>query len=415
MQFLWPLCPTAAQTHWLTGPKGRAFTALTDALDTLNHNERVWAPEYIRNEMANVYSGAIETVHLDSADLEMYGDLVGLSPFESATSVLTEQSQKGAAEQSDPGKLAQLSERLERALNRLDVAITEHQTEFKEILNAPLPPTDPRYGHMLRWLSRSTVRLYACSEKFDHLAFAIRWPGVHYHELLTSGNWYLQAPARDAQWLRTLRTDPKRVALNSRAGFYLVRFKRINLELLDYTNRDAVWLSSVELQALLEHYPKTSFTVEDCLMFTTDTGSITADAGRNQTPELLCISHGYALKSLVNQLCQQTSWASAWLRSFERAQWLHCMAELQSRYPLLVAGYGNGHVSFYCWQGDLARICADLRQRAAVLNVSDEPVLAELRQCLLSDAVFDVKDEEINNPDTASHELAFPTTTNERG
>ncbi|EGR4075321.1 hypothetical protein DDO73_20020, partial [Vibrio cholerae] len=121
---------------------------------------------------------------------------------------------------------------------------------------------------------------------------------------------------RDAKSLKGLRTDPARVKFLEGCGFLLIKFLKMSKS-YDYPLNVPVWITNIELMALIDTDNTLKFEVEDVLIANLkELNSDQFDLLNDQSMHLSA-SFGMALKSLVNDY--PLSWTKALWASVERA------------------------------------------------------------------------------------------------
>ncbi|MFM2668682.1 hypothetical protein AAFX24_28465 [Vibrio mediterranei] len=226
------------------------------------------------------------------------------------------------------------------------------------------------------WLSRQYARLIPKGVVLDKHVYCTRWLPTHWLNTLQNGVISAE-PQRNPALLKGLRHQPDRVFQMEDKGFLLVEFSKLTAP-VDFNTKQQVWISTVELQALSIIDSTMKFTVHDLLTFDTVQADHDEDAARLMADDtlLLSVTHGLVLRNLASKF--GNTWTASWWRSVERANWLSLYNELRHKYEVVLSGYGAGCLSFYCWHGEMAKICLDLQLRAGVLKQKDEDFDLEL-------------------------------------
>lgn len=223
------------------------------------------------------------------------------------------------------------------------------------------------FKRTIEWVSRTGIRIYPNESVQDRHVYCTRWLASHWSELIRLG-FICNEPVRDAKSLKGLRTDPARVKFLEGCGFLLIKFLKMSRS-YDYPLNVPVWITNIELMALIDTDNTLKFEVEDVLIANLkELNSDQFDLLNDQSMHLSA-SFGMALKSLVNDY--PLSWTKALWASVERARWISLSYEINKKYPIQVSGIGDGSISFYCWSGDIANICQFIRVRASVLKQTD--------------------------------------------
>jgi hypothetical protein len=257
------------------------------------------------------------------------------------------------------------------------------------------------YDYTVRWLSRSDVRIYPTGDLMDRQVFCTRWSGSHWSEFLEIG--YIEsAPKRDPKTLKGLRTDATRFRFIHSPAFLLVKFEKLNAP-VDYPVGLPVWITNIELSALVQCDPKAKFSIEDCLQcettdFPSEMTQLTADLTLQLSP-----STGLATRIVLGGF--DCTWTSALWHAIERARWLMLAKHIQTHFPFTLSGYGDGAMSFYCWTGDMAQICEILKVRAAVLKQSDKEFDAQLRNDISNIVYTRYENEHEHEHEKNNHQL----------
>jgi len=243
--------------------------------------------------------------------------------------------------------------------------------------------SDNSFLHSIKWLSRSNVRIYPTESLMDKHAYCTRWSGSHWGEMLCLGT-ILDKPTRDPKALKGLRADPSRIKFIDGCAFLLVNINKTKVP-VDFPLNTPVWMTNIELQAMLEVDSNTRFEVEDILRATITPHSHEILSILNDNSLMLSVTFGMAIRACLRLF--NGSWSSAFWYSVERARWLSLFNEVNEVYPLQLSGFGSGAMSFYCWSGDLFKICEMLKIRASVLKQSDY----DLDELLLEEISSNIK------------------------
>lgn len=257
-------------------------------------------------------------------------------------------------------------------LGRYHYHLKRFGTHFEEIINKQTKPPDS-FIKMANWLSRRSCRIYPEGAVMNKHVYTSRWGPTHWGDMLKSG--FAHTPKRDAGMLKACRTESHRVLLIEQAAFVLVNFSKTSAD-LDYPIKQSVWVSNAELNAICKLDSKTKFEVQDLLVFPLES----PEPSELLDDELfeLSLTHGIAARNIVSQF--SGTWTMAWWRSVERANWISLIAEMKLKFQVVISGYGDGYLSFFCWEGEMARLTEMLRVRAAVLKQSDHEFDAEFHQ-----------------------------------
>lgn len=234
------------------------------------------------------------------------------------------------------------------------------------------PPAET-YQKMASWLSRRYSRLYPEGTVMDKHVYCARWASTHWSERLKSG--FAHVPHRDSGMLKACRTEPSRALLIDQAAFMLVNFSKTSVP-LDFPLKQSVWVSNAELNAIALADPKTKYEIEDLLVFPVE--KLPKETIVTDDTLVLSISHGLALRQSLSFF--ENSWEMAWWRSLERANWCSLINDVSKSHEIVVSGYGDGYLSFYCWSGEMAKLTELLRMKASVLKHSDQDFDAEFQQ-----------------------------------
>lgn len=230
------------------------------------------------------------------------------------------------------------------------------------------------FEKMAAWLSREQCRLFPQGAVMDKHVYCSRWSATHWSDYLQVGI-IQQEPRRDPALLKTCRHDPLRATKIESPAFLLVYFTSCKVE-VDWPLKQSVWISNAELNAIMDSDPKAKFDIED--IFIISITPLPSQSFFDDPTYQLSITHGMVCRHIVTSI--EGTWTMAWWRSLERAKWLSLILTTQRQFQLAVSAYGNGYLSFYCWSGEMARICQFLKVRAAVLKQSDRDYDAEFKQ-----------------------------------
>lgn len=228
--------------------------------------------------------------------------------------------------------------------------------------------------------------------------YTARWSAVHWSEIIKTGI-VVGSPKRDPATLRSIRKNKSNIQLVHDFGFVLVRFKKLNAP-VDFSLKQSVWMSNVELLSLLSFDAKCTFEIEDYLSVNISGELLTDVYNELDDSSQISLSLGVATESFIKNF--KGTWTNAWWMSLERAKWLSLIADLKERYELAVTGYGSGALSFYCWHRDMPQICHELKMKAAVLRQQDTELEAAVIELLI-----DSFSEDENNVDEADPEDAY--------
>ncbi|UTZ34776.1 hypothetical protein HB762_26305 (plasmid) [Vibrio campbellii] len=228
-------------------------------------------------------------------------------------------------------------------------------------------------------VSESVVRLYPTGERQDTLVFCQRFYGLHYASILSKGTLPQGEPIQDPRLLRYLRESlSKQISKVTVPGFCKVTCHK-DVDLLDIPKGYSKWLSINQLKALLRHYDESYFELTDVWVFK-EHKSIENEFITEQS-NWLSVTFGVALSIEATQKPVNT-WTRLFIACEEKAFWLNLIHDVLSRFEVTVSGYGSGALSFYCWNGELERVCNFIRQRAAVLKHWDKQVEANIQEII---------------------------------
>ncbi|WP_190322261.1 hypothetical protein, partial [Candidatus Enterovibrio escicola] len=247
--------------------------------------------------------------------------------------------------------------------------ITQAIAKYRENQSTPAGT----YKKAANWLSRRYCRLYPEGTILDKHVHCARWASSHWEERLSSG--FARNPRRDAGMLKACRVDPERAKLIEQAAFMLVNIRKTNVS-VDFPLKQSVWMSNAELNAITQADPKTKYQIEDLMTFPVEmpTKCLTL----SDETLTLSVSHGIALRQALS--CFENSWEMAWWRSLERAKWISLVSDVSKKHEIVISGFGDGYLSFYCWSGEMAKLTDFLRMKASVLKHSDQDYDPEFQQ-----------------------------------
>lgn len=241
-------------------------------------------------------------------------------------------------------------------------------------------------------LSKPAVRLYPKGDVQDTLVFCQRFPGLHYSSLLSESHLPNNEPQQDPRLLRRLRENLKsnieEISIPTLCEVTVLK----ESHLLDVPKGHKTWMSISQLKAFMDILGDKSFELVDCWVFA-EYEKITAPFFLNGS-NWLSVTYGCAISQSVQTLAKKT-WFAAYLMAEEKAFWVRLIRELERKFDVTVTGYGGGALSFYCWNGELSKVCEYLRRRAAVLKHWDREI--ELNILEMSNAesgVLDMEDGE---------------------
>lgn len=263
-----------------------------------------------------------------------------------------------------------------------------------------------------RWLSRPHCRLFPNNVVMDTQVYCQRWAPTHWSQTLKQPLIHSE-PTRNASLLKACRTDPKRLQMVDQIAFALVNITSTN-QPIDWPLKQSVWVTNIELNAMANLDKKLKFTVEDILTVNdSDTSTFESDWLDDETLQL-SLTHGIACRNHAYKFSH--SWTMAWWRGAERAHWIALLGEVKKSHQLSVSGYGDGYVSFYCWSGEVSKLCSVFRMKAAVLKLEDKEFDTELKQEFSASLRQQYADSDalVNNPEheereTVSYEHVTPT------
>ncbi len=228
-------------------------------------------------------------------------------------------------------------------------------------------------------VSEPVVRLYPTGERQDTLVFCQRFYGLHYASILSKGTLPQGEPIQDPRLLRYLRESlSEQISKVTVPGFCKVTCQK-DVDLLDIPKGYSKWLSINQLKALLSHYDESYFELTDVWVFK-EHKSIENEFITEQS-NWLSVTFGVALSIETTQKPANT-WTRLFIACEEKAFWLNLIHDVLSRFEVTVSGYGGGALSFYCWNGELERVCNFIRQRAAVLKHWDKQVEANIQEII---------------------------------
>lgn len=304
--------------------------------------------------------------------------------------------------------------RTEKKLKPLIEWVVRFHQHFNRINEALLPFSQNKstpagsYQKVANWLSRRYSRLYPEGTILDKHVYCARWVSSHWAERLHSG--FAKTPRRDAGMLKACRVDPNRAKLIDQAAFMLVNIAKTTVP-IDFPCKQLVWISNAELNAITQADPKTKYQVEDLLTFPVE--NVPEELALSDNSMLLSISHGIALRQSLS--CFEGTWEMAWWRSLERAKWIALIAEASKSHEMIVSGYGDGYLSFYCWAGEMAKLTELLKMKASVLKHSDQDYDVEFQQelrTLLTKEYIDAPNEQLENEmESIQYDTTNSTTT----
>ncbi len=281
-----------------------------------------------------------------------------------------------------------------------------HLVRLKRDTEFPIdvPKAEGTFRLTQKWLAREECRIYPQGVVMDKHVYCCRWGATHWNQTLSNG-FLTTPPQREPALLKACRKDPMRATQIEQPAFLLVNFTKL-VAPKDYPNKQSIWVSNAELNALLILDTKARFTVEDILVADSPT-NIQSEWINDQSLQL-SLTHGLACKSLVSAF--EGTWTMAWWRAMERANWLTLIEHAQKKHELVISGYGGGYLSFYCWSGEVAKLCELMKVRAAVLKQSDQDFDAEFKQEFTAlveqryddNPEFDIEEESVSEFDTTA-------------
>lgn len=235
------------------------------------------------------------------------------------------------------------------------------------------------FGRVMQWLARPTCRLYPQGVILDKHVYCARWSGTHWPDLLSLGV-VIEQPKRNPAILKTLRKIPERISQIDKPAFLLVKFIKSKIK-SDHPRNQSIWVSNIELIAMLNIDKKCTFEIADYLEFSAIEIEHLNDSLWSDDTASLSVSHGLAARNCALEF--QETWTMSWWRSVERSRWMSLIDEVSKEHQIVVTGYGDGFLSFYCWHGEMAKLCMKLRLKAAVIKQSDQDFDFEVRQELV--------------------------------
>lgn len=281
------------------------------------------------------------------------------------------------------------------------------------VTNKELSKPEGGFVNVHRWLSRPHCRLFPNNVVMDTHVYCQRWSPTHWSQTLKQPLIHTE-PIRNSSLLKACRTDPKRLQMVDQIAFALVNITSTN-QPIDWPLKQSVWVTNIELNAMVNLDKKLKFTVEDILTVSdSDTSTLDSDWLDDETLQL-SLTHGVACRNHAYKF--SNTWTMAWWRGAERAHWIALLGEVQNNHQLTVSGYGDGYVSFYCWSGEVSKLCSVFRMKAAVLKLEDKDFDAELKQEFSAslrqqyeDSDDLTREQQQEEREVASYEHVTPTT-----
>lgn len=219
------------------------------------------------------------------------------------------------------------------------------------------------------------TRLYPLGERQDTLVFCQRFFGLHFPSILSGTLLPVGSPTKEPKLLRFLRTKlASKLDKLKAPGFVKVVVKK-TIPLIDVPKGHSCWMSFNQLRAFIRAFDESHFDLIEVQVFNEH---VALDDGfTTEMANWLSVSFGAAMNEVFTDDSRRD-----WLRTFilceEKAFWVNLITDINARFDITVSGYGAGAFSFYCWHGELDKICDFIRRRAAVLKHWDKEVEANI-------------------------------------
>lgn len=248
--------------------------------------------------------------------------------------------------------------------------------------------------------SNLSMRLYPTGERQDTLVYCQRFFGLHFSSLLSVSTLPTGQPIQDPRLLRHLREDlGVHIQKISIPSLYKVTINK-EIKLIDTGVGYSTWVSINQLKALIEIYDANFFELQDAWIF--NEYSIEKDSFITDKASWLSVTYGFAISNSIHHHMHK-HWRCLYLGCEEKAFWLRLINDMNNKFDITISGYGNGALSFYCWNGELEQVSHYIRKRSAVLKHWDREIEANINEFI--EGIYDEHlDFEVVNAETATLE-----------